>query len=68
MTKKEMTVLYAYIYNNRCRLEDEVRQLQANIRYRKIDVTDCFELACSMQQLQTFYEVTEHIMLLLNMK
>ena len=41
MTQKEITILYSYIYNNTCRLEDEVRQLQANIRTRKIDVVDC---------------------------
>lgn len=67
MTQKEITILYAYIYNNTCRLEDEVRQLQANIRTRKIDVVDCFELACSMQQLQTFREVTGHILAILNL-
>lgn len=68
LTQKEITILYSYIYNNTCRLEDEVRQLQANLRTRKIDVVDCFELACSMQQLQTFTEVTGHILAILNLR
>ena len=68
MTQQEITLLLSYIYNNTCRLEEEVRQQQANLRFRKIDVVDCFELACSMQQLQTFTEVTNHIMTLLKLK
>lgn len=68
MTKKEELLVWSYVHNNRMRLEDEVKQLQANLRYRKIDVVDCFELACAMQQLQTFTEVTNHILLLLKLK
>lgn len=68
LTQKEMTLLCSYIYNNRCRLEEEVHQLQSNIRFRRIDVADCMELICSLQQLETFKEVTNHIMLLLKLK
>lgn len=68
MTKKEELILWSYVHNNTVRLEDEVKQLQANLRFRKIDVVDCFELACAMQQLQTFTEVTNHILLLLKLR
>lgn len=63
MTQKEL--LLAYFYNNRCRLEDEVKQLQTNIRFRKVDIVDCVELACAIQRLETFSEVTRHVMAIL---
>ena len=63
MTQKE--ILLAYFYNNRCRLEEEVKQLQLNLRFRKVDITDCFELICAIQRLETFSEVTRHVMALL---
>ncbi len=63
MTQKEL--LLAYFYNNRCRLEDEVKQLQTNIRFRKVDISDCVELACAIQRLETFSEVTRHVLALL---
>lgn len=63
MTQKEL--LLAYFYNNRCRLEDEVNQLQTNIRFRKVDIADCVELACAIQRLETFSEVTRHVMAIL---
>ena len=65
MTQKEL--LLAYFYNNRCRLEDEVKQLQTNIRFRKVDISDCVELACAIQRLETFSEVTRHVMTILKM-
>lgn len=68
MTQKEMTLLCSYVYNNRIQLEHEVHQLQNNIRFRKIDVADCVEMICALQRLETFIEVTNHIMLLLKLK
>lgn len=65
MTEKEIGLLFAYIYNNRVRLEDDVRQLQANIRFRKIDSVDCVELMLATERLNTFKEVTDNIRLLL---
>ena len=68
MTQDEMSLLYRYIYNNRVELEHHVRQLQNNIRFRDIDIADCVELICALQRLETFKEVTEHILLLLKLK
>lgn len=66
MTRKEAELLYSYFYNNLCRLEAEVQQLQFNIRYRKIDSSDCLELLLAVQELDTFREVTRHIISLLD--
>lgn len=68
MTQQEMILLYSYIYNNRVELEHEVRQLQNNIRFRNVDIADCMELICALQRLETFKEVTDHIMILLKLK
>ena len=67
MTEKEKVLLLSYLYNNLCRLESELHQLQANVRFRNIDVTDCMELICASQQLQTFREVSDHIIILLKL-
>lgn len=47
------------------RLEDTVKQLQNNVRYRRIDSIDCIELLMAQQELETFKEVTKHIKTLL---
>ena len=68
MTQQEIHLICSYIYNNRVQLEQEVRQLQNNIRFRNIDVADCVELICALQRLESFKEVTDHIMILLKLK
>ncbi len=61
MNQKELTLLFAYIYNNRTRLEDEKRQLQTNIRFRNVDSVDCMELMLASERLDTFNQVTNDI-------
>lgn len=61
MRQSEFSLLYAYLYNNQLELEQEVKQMQTNIRYRRIDETDCFELACAIERLNTFKQVSEDI-------
>lgn len=68
MKKNEMALVYNYIYNEQQRYEEELRQLQTNIRYRRIDVSDCTELTCAIERLNTFMQVTRNIMTLLKMK
>lgn len=67
MKKHELNLLYNYIYNNRFRLESELKQLQQNIRYRSVDVVDCSELACTIERLSTFIQTTKDIMKLLSL-
>ena len=68
MNQKELSLLLSYIYNNRIRLEDEVSQLQSNVRFRKVDVTDCLELLVALTQLETFKEITDQVLMLLELK
>lgn len=53
--------------NNRVQLENEVTQLQNNVRFRKIDVPDLVELTCAIQRRDTFIEVTNDIRALLSL-
>lgn len=68
MNQKELSLLLSYIYNNRIRLENEVSQLQSNIRFRKVDVPDCLELLVAITQLETFKEITDQVLLLLDLR
>lgn len=65
MRQSEKDLINKYIYNNMIRLEDTVKQLQNNVRYRRIDSVDCIELLMAQQELETFKEVTKHIKTLL---
>lgn len=66
MKHKEVALIYSYFYNNMCRLEDNVRQLQTNVRFRRIDVADCIELMMAIQELDTFKETMKNVLLLLD--
>lgn len=68
MKQSELSLLYSYIYNNRLMLKNEVRTMQANLRYREIDVIDCLELALAVERYNTFKETTNQIKALLNLE
>ena len=68
MTNNEKKLIYGYISNNKDRLKNEYQQIQTNIRYRNIDVTDCVELMLSKERYDTFCEITKHILILLDIK
>ena len=67
MKKVEINLVYNYIYNHRQRLEEDLRQQQANLRYRKIDVVDCMELMCAMERYQMFLAMSKDILQLLKL-
>lgn len=67
MKKSEINHIYAYIYNNRNRLNQELRQQQSNLRYRDIDVVDCIELACCIERRNTFNQMSADILHLLHL-
>lgn len=67
MKQSELSLLYSYIYNNRLMLKNEVRTMQANLRYREIDVIDCLELALAVERYNTFIETTNQIKILLKL-
>ena len=65
MTEKEKILLYSYVYNNTLQLENEFKQLQSNVRFRRIDTADIFELFVAELRLEMFREISEHIISLI---
>ena len=61
MNKREKTLILSYLYNNYTRLEQQLRQLQFNVRYRSIDEVDCLELLIAAVQFDLFKDVSSHI-------
>lgn len=55
-TIKEKEMFLAFEYNHREYLEQNVKQIQQNLRYRKIDTVDCIELICAIERLNAFNE------------
>lgn len=66
MTKYEL--ILSYLLNNEIRLDEEINQLQQNIRFRKIHDVDMIELLIATVRRDTFLEVSQNIRDLLNMK
>ncbi len=58
--KKQIELWYCYCVNYRQRLEDDIKQLQSNLRYRKVDAVDCMELALAIERLNCFNEYCRH--------
>lgn len=67
MREREIVLLMQYIMNNQQRLEEELRELQNNLRYRKVDVNDCVELMLCKERFETFTRVTKDIVALLHL-
>lgn len=54
LTKRQLDLWYAYVYNTRCFLEDEIKQLRETLRYKPVDVVDCLELSLALERLAAF--------------
>lgn len=59
VTQKE--IFFQYLLHERDRLEEEVIQLQQNLRMRKnIDAVDCLELSLALERLSAFIDFSDH--------
>lgn len=67
MREKEIILLLQYILHNKQELERELRERQQSLRYRKISVTDCMELALCKERLLMFEQTTRNIVALLKL-
>lgn len=67
MRQSEKDIINEYLYNNYCRLEERCQTLQNNLRFRRVDMVDCIELACALQEFETFKEISVHIRILLKL-
>ncbi len=67
MRQTEIDLLMAYIVNEESRIESELIELRNRIRFRRIDISDCVELALTLQRLSDFHEFALCIIRLLNL-
>ena len=66
---KRIELLYIYLLNRYSFLENEIKQLQDNIRYRKNpDSVDCLELIIALERFQLHKEIMHHIFHIMNLK
>ncbi len=67
MRQTEKELIMAYIVNEEMRIESELNELRNRIRFRRIDISDCVELALTLQRLADFQEFALVIIRLLNL-
>ena len=61
MRQKEIEMLYQYLWNRYTYLEQDVQQLQQNVRYRRIDAVDCLELCLALERFQAFKQFSADV-------
>lgn len=68
MNQKEIQLVLSYILHNRFYMEEEIKTFQSNLRFRKITLQDCIELASLIDRYECFLQVTNDILLILKLK
>lgn len=54
MTEKERELLKSWLLNEDIRIDSEITELKSRLRYRKIDIVDCIELALLINRYEDF--------------
>ncbi len=67
MAVSKKHLFMSYILNQLTRLEQDVQEQTAHIRYRKIDTVDCLELVIAIERLQCFKEFANNAISLLKL-
>ncbi len=67
MTALEKQIISEYIFNNLHRLEDDLRQQQGVLRFRKIDAVDCIEYLIALERYNSFRDFSHAILGLLKL-
>ena len=57
MTEKEKELLLAWIVNEQLRLDQELSEFRQRVRFRRIDVSDNFEMILLQQNPSKFFKV-----------
>ena len=66
MRKSELVVLLEYLYRQEQELETELNNCITNLRFRRVDTVDCYDLAALIDRYTFFKEVYNNILTLLN--
>ena len=67
MREREIELLLEYFLHTLTYLEQDVQQLQQNIRYRRIDAVDCLELCLALERLNAFKKFSSEVQQLLKL-
>ncbi len=59
-SQKQRELWMCYVVNQREHLENDIKRLQTNLRYRRVDAVDCMELALAIERLNSFNEFASH--------
>ena len=61
MRQKEIELIYAYIFNQRSFIVEDINRLKQSLQFRDFTNYDCLELALALNRLVVFDEVTGQI-------
>jgi hypothetical protein len=61
LKQKEIELFYAYIFNQRSFIVDDINRLKQSLQFRDCTNYDCLELALALNRLVVFDEVTGQI-------
>lgn len=56
MTKNEKEMFLAWIINEDARNEEDVKELQSRVRFRRVGFNDCTELQLALLRQELFHE------------
>ncbi len=56
MTKRQKEIFIMYLNSTRDRMEEDIRTLRQQLRYRNVDVVDCLELQLALERFNVFQE------------
>ena len=60
-TQKQRDLWAEYKYNRGEYLKQDIEQLQQNLRYRRVDIVDCIEMALAIERYNTFIQVCKSV-------
>lgn len=61
MRQKEIELIYAYIFNQRSFIVEDINRLKQSLQFRDFTNYDCLELALALNRLVVFDEITGQI-------
>lgn len=68
MTEKERELLKSWLLNEDIRIDSEITELKSRLRYRKIDIVDCIELALLINRYEDFKQFSSVVNRLLHLE
>lgn len=67
MRQEEKDLLWSYLVNQEMRIEQELQDFQARIRFRRVDLPDWIEGLLMQQRLDDFHEFALTVIRLLHL-